>query len=174
MAYVTIRIKEVEGHTTADLLSDRVVVGRSSSCGLPIRHDSISREHCAFVREGDAWFIEDLGSANGTKVNSERVSGRRRLEDRDIVKIGKARLTVHLGERRSTEAGAAIRLDASTDDGIPVRELQLGDPLGAINCRACHAWFSVAHRLPGERMACPRCGTEQTVPTLVTPALASP
>jgi len=44
MAFVTIRIKGVEGYSRTSLDKDRLVVGRSSSSDLPIKHTSISRE----------------------------------------------------------------------------------------------------------------------------------
>lgn len=61
---------------------DRFVIGRGRHCDLVIDSAKISREHAAIVREGDAWFIEDLGSANGTWHRKARVQ-RRRIEDGD-------------------------------------------------------------------------------------------
>ena len=42
----------------------------------------MSREHAVVVREANDWFIEDLGSSNGTWFNKQRVK-RRRVEDGD-------------------------------------------------------------------------------------------
>jgi hypothetical protein len=39
-------------------------------------------------------FVEDLGSLTGTRVNGERISGRRRLRDEDLVQIGDYDLAV--------------------------------------------------------------------------------
>ena len=74
MAYLTVRIKDTDGHSFTELNHDRMVVGRSSRTEIPIKHTSISREHCAFVKEQDAWYVEDLGSSNGTWVNNERIT----------------------------------------------------------------------------------------------------
>src|SRR5947199_47320 len=97
MAFVTIRIKNTEGFTRAELVQERVTIGRSSAAGIPIKNNTLSREHCAFVREGERWFIEDLGSQNGTWVNRTKVLGRTPLNERDIVKAGQSRLTFHAG-----------------------------------------------------------------------------
>jgi predicted component of type VI protein secretion system len=168
MAYVTVRIKDVDGHSTEVLEGDRVVVGRSSSAGLTIKHDSISREHCVFVKDGDNWFLEDLGSANGTRLNREKIEGRTALGERDIIRIGKARLTFHAGNKPRKDptvgpgSGAAIELEAGAD--VPTVEASPGDPPEAMTCSHCGAWFSTAHRLPGDKMYCPRCERSNIIP----------
>jgi hypothetical protein len=61
---------------------ERFVIGRGRHCDLIVDSSKISREHAAVVREGAAWFVEDLGSSNGTWFRRERI-GRRRIEDGD-------------------------------------------------------------------------------------------
>jgi hypothetical protein len=176
MAFVTIRLKGVEGYTRQDLdkpgATARLVVGRASAAALSITHTSISREHFALVKETtdgvEQWFVEDLGSANGTRINEQLVSGRMRLAEKDIIKAGRARVTFHTGSL--AEAAAAIEIPASDDEGGPsgpTRKQGENDPPEAIPCSECAGWFSIAHRLSGESMACPHCGTSQIVPELV-------
>jgi|GEM_PF-3424043 len=174
MPYLTIRIKNTDGHTFQDLDQDRMVIGRSSRTGIPIKHTSISREHCAFVKdEGSIWFIEDLGSSNGTWVNREKLSGRRQLVERDIVKCGQARITFHIGERKAAVAGDedGLDLDMGADDEQPLkgptRIAGVDDPPEAIPCAHCATWFSIAHRLAGDEMNCPRCDKRNTIPNMV-------
>src|SRR3954471_13790697 len=104
MAFVTIRIKGAEGYTRSALGKDRMVLGRASETDLPIKHTSISREHAAFTRDGDDWFIEDLGSSNGSWLNNDKLAARTRLAEKDVVKCGKARLTFHMGEMGAADA----------------------------------------------------------------------
>jgi hypothetical protein len=52
----------------------RVVAGRGTACDLVVRDTTVSREHAAFVRRGDAWWVLDLGSTNGTRVNGVRAA----------------------------------------------------------------------------------------------------
>jgi hypothetical protein len=47
----------------------RLTVGRSSGCSLTLKDTTVSREHAAFVRRGEVWWVVDLGSTNGTRVN---------------------------------------------------------------------------------------------------------
>jgi two-component system, cell cycle response regulator len=62
-------------------------VGRRPDLDVPIELDSVSRRHARFVKDGESWVIEDLGSTNGTYVNDERVE-KRQLRDGDIVRFG--------------------------------------------------------------------------------------
>jgi len=55
--------------TDVPLQRDRVSVGRLSSCDVPLPDSTVSREHAAVVRRGDTWWVVDLGSTNGTRVN---------------------------------------------------------------------------------------------------------
>ena len=54
--------------------------------------DEVSRLHAELVRMGEDWVLCDDGlSHNGTFVNGERVRGRRRLRDGDVVTVGATR-----------------------------------------------------------------------------------
>ena len=52
-----------------------VIVGRAPGADIFINHPSISRQHCV-LRLGKSMELEDLGSANGTKVNEKRLEPR--------------------------------------------------------------------------------------------------
>jgi pSer/pThr/pTyr-binding forkhead associated (FHA) protein len=69
-------------------------VGRLASSGIRLEDANVSREHAAFVRDGDGWAIRDLGSTNGTMLDGEPVTYRV-LEDGDVVEIGVSRLIYH-------------------------------------------------------------------------------
>jgi predicted component of type VI protein secretion system len=165
MAYLTIRIKGEEGYTRAPLDKERSVLGRASASDLPVKHTSISREHCAFVREGDAWFVEDLGSSNGTWLNKAKVNGRAALSERDVVKCGQGRFTFHAGALGAPEVAVDLDLD---DDGpaVPRHARAATDPAEAVPCADCGLWLSIAHRQAGDRLRCPRCQREAVVPVL--------
>lgn len=77
---------------------DSVSVGRRSSSDLVLDwDDQVSRQHARFERAHDAWVIVDDGpSSNGTFVNEERVTGKRRLSDGDAVRFGTTTVTFHL------------------------------------------------------------------------------
>ncbi len=70
-------------------IGDEVTVGRAAGCGVPIDYDTYSSNlHARLFRlDGDLW-AEDLGSTNGTWVNTVRIGDRTRLEKGDLLQIG--------------------------------------------------------------------------------------
>jgi pSer/pThr/pTyr-binding forkhead associated (FHA) protein len=75
-----------------DLPTDlaRVTIGRRDSNDVPLGWDGeVSRVHAALDRLGSEWLVTDDGlSRNGTWVNGERLVGRRRLRDGDVITVG--------------------------------------------------------------------------------------
>ncbi len=76
------------------LASDKLVVGRSRSCDIRLKEDTVSRLHAVLVWQGRDLVLEDLGSSNGTFVNGERVLAPRQLLAGDVVRFGALRGSV--------------------------------------------------------------------------------
>jgi len=51
------------------------VIGRASDCGIVVDADQVSRHHARLSISDGPWAIEDLGSANGTRVDGRRIDG---------------------------------------------------------------------------------------------------
>ena len=64
-----------------------IVIGRAQECDLTIPVPHISRQHARFTRDDPRLRLQDLGSANGTKVNGARISGSVNLNHQDMVEI---------------------------------------------------------------------------------------
>jgi pSer/pThr/pTyr-binding forkhead associated (FHA) protein len=77
---------------------DWMVIGRGRSADLVIAEPTISRAHAAIGWDGDGFFMQDLGSTNGTRVNGKR-QARVRLADGDELALGKLRLRFQLPSR---------------------------------------------------------------------------
>lgn len=74
------------------LTASRMLLGRGEEADVRIDSVFVSRYHALIVRDGSEDLLLDLGSTNGVLVNSRRVV-RRRLQHRDLVQIGPARVT---------------------------------------------------------------------------------
>ncbi len=92
--------------------SPHVTVGRGPDNDLPVPWDErVSRVHAELVRLGREWTVVDDGlSRNGSYVNGERVSGRRRLRDGDILRVGETAIVFHA----PADGGPASTVFAST------------------------------------------------------------
>ena len=66
----------------------KLLVGRDSSCAIPLRESSVSRRHSEIAVHPDRTVVRDLGSTNGTYVNDRLVTSAT-LRDGDIVKFGR-------------------------------------------------------------------------------------
>jgi diguanylate cyclase (GGDEF)-like protein len=66
------------------------IVGRDAEVDLVISRSSVSRQHSQLTQdENDDWWVQDLGSTNGTFVNEERIT-RKILSDGDQIRFGDA------------------------------------------------------------------------------------
>lgn len=64
-------------------------IGRESDNSIRLEEDSVSARHAALVQEGGRWWLEDMGSTNGSFVNEARVNGRAPLANGDTVRFGR-------------------------------------------------------------------------------------
>ena len=71
-----------------------IVVGRSPFCPLRLDVPDISSEHSRFGLDNQEFWVEDLGSTNGTVVNGEKISGRHYLKAGEKVHIGSSAIIV--------------------------------------------------------------------------------
>jgi pSer/pThr/pTyr-binding forkhead associated (FHA) protein len=51
-----------------------ILLGRGTDAAIRLDDDYVSTRHARFATNGEQWFVEDLGSTNGTYVGSQRVS----------------------------------------------------------------------------------------------------
>src|ERR687890_137010 len=86
------RILELDGR------GERLSVGRGLSNELSLSWDTeVSRLHAELECIAGEWTVSDDGlSRNGTYVNGQRVSGRHRLRDGDVIRVGQTQIA---GER---------------------------------------------------------------------------
>jgi serine/threonine protein kinase len=62
------------------------VIGRASECDIILRVADVSKRHCQILLTREGVFLEDLDSANGTRINGEAVA-RTQLQDGDVLEI---------------------------------------------------------------------------------------
>lgn len=78
-----------------ELKAEKSILGRHPDCDVVIEVGAVSRNHCQVVREGTYYFIEDLGSRNGTFLNDEtdKLEGRRELKAGDVLRVCEVNFT---------------------------------------------------------------------------------
>ena len=109
-------------YTLDESASRRLSVGRGLDADLALSWDTrVSTVHAELERIGGAWAIVDDGlSRNGTYVNGERISGRRRLRDGDVLQFGETvaafRAPLQATTKTATWSGASVLSAAQLSD----------------------------------------------------------
>lgn len=70
------------------LSGETTVLGRHPDCQIQLDSNMVSRRHAQVTSEGDQYFLEDLGSGNGTFINGKKIEGRTQLAHEDRLKVG--------------------------------------------------------------------------------------
>jgi pSer/pThr/pTyr-binding forkhead associated (FHA) protein len=118
--------RDAEGAQHLHVLSDdtgTVTIGRGDAVDVSLAWDpSVSSVHAEATRLGAHWLVADEGiSRNGTFVNNERVNGRHRLRDGDVVRVGQTAIAYHEGVGEQA-VGATVAL---SDGGVgPITDAQ--------------------------------------------------
>ena len=114
-----LRVETPDGETR-DYRTDEeeVKVGRSSTADLSLSDRFLSRLHARFFLRDDDWWLEDLGSRNGTHLNGTRLEETAKIRNGDTVRVSGCVLHIDLaGDNApatdSTDFGATIFRTAS-------------------------------------------------------------
>ena len=69
-------------------LTEELTLGRAAGCQVPIEDSYASQVHARIFHRDGNWYVEDLGSTNGTYLNRRRVAGPVVFKRRDRLQIG--------------------------------------------------------------------------------------
>lgn len=83
------------------------ILGRHPDCQVVLMDSTVSRRHARFVKEGDHYLVDDIGSQHGTRLNGEIIRSSERLYDQDEVQISQVRVV--------------FLLDSEDSGGVPNR-----------------------------------------------------
>jgi pSer/pThr/pTyr-binding forkhead associated (FHA) protein len=83
-------VHEPEGekpHTVR--LAGQVDIGRADGCAIRLQDTYVSQMHARLAGKNGAWYVEDLGSTNGTYLNDRKVVAPVEVHAGDVVRVGK-------------------------------------------------------------------------------------
>jgi len=75
------------------LRREKLLAGRRESCDIRLRFPNVSAHHCELTLREGYWYVRDLGSRNGTKVNGRRVT-EKRLNPGDVLSVARHKYEV--------------------------------------------------------------------------------
>ncbi len=133
---VVFTVTNNEGKQRYALVGEEIIVGRSPSCDIPITHKGISRKHFKLSSEDTQWFIEDLGSQNGTRLNGTLIEERSPFSVGDVVQISEYTFEISILEPELT--------NADNDLSEPQNKTMMIDPEGTANVADLGGDFDLA------------------------------
>lgn len=118
MQVVLVMIRS-NGQTRSFSLSKEVtILGRRNDCDLRIPLPEVSRRHARIIKQGNELLAEDLGSANGTTVNDQRIQ-QQRLNPGDRLQLGSVEFIIQIDGTPADETPTdAASSPAEIESGI--------------------------------------------------------
>ena len=84
----------VGGGDTIPLIKETLLIGRRESCDIVLRFSNVSSQHCQLELHQGYWYIRDLNSKNGTRVNNVKIS-EHLLKPGDELRVAKHKYQVN-------------------------------------------------------------------------------
>jgi hypothetical protein len=122
-------------------------IGRHQECEIRIEDTQVSRFHAMLTPIPDGLWLADRGSTNGTYVNGQRISAAARVNDGDVIAVGKTHLTVMSPGRHLADLDRTMAVPRS---GVPTDPFAQAHSHGR-TCPYCDA------RVPRTAKSCPNC-----------------
>ena len=110
------------------LIGGTVSIGRAADCTIPIKDRYLSRKHAEIIISGPEWVLKDLGSANGTYLNGNRVEGESALTNGDRIRLGDTEILFETQEHNTDRFLAVGDAPASATISIPIHEIDESRP----------------------------------------------
>jgi len=82
--------------TVTNFNQPEITLGRDPGCDIPLFDDTVSTRHAQLTYHHNQWWVEDLSSTNGTKLNQIAITMPTVLTAGDEIKCGDTRLIVNL------------------------------------------------------------------------------
>lgn len=101
------------------LEKDEIWLGRDPSNDIMITDPEVSRRHARFLRRGNTYVVEDMGSTNGTLVNGEMITATKPLNHGDVLEFGEHTSLVFEVTPEAIDETVAVFRGAMTESSSP-------------------------------------------------------
>lgn len=96
---ITLRHISQDGLREHQFNVPEILIGRNAGCDLHLNDVTVSAEHARLTYHNNQWWVEDLGSKNGTYLNNEAVMNAVVLKSGDELQLGQVTLAIEISER---------------------------------------------------------------------------
>ncbi|PHS11064.1 MAG: protein serine phosphatase [Blastopirellula sp.] len=110
------------------LAGEKFVLGRHPECDILVEVGAVSRHHAQITKDSQEYYIEDLGSRNGTYVNEKQIADKYHLQDSDTIRICDVDFSFHVDQPFAAPSGLPQgNLDESSAFGTIVFDEDEGE-----------------------------------------------
>lgn len=96
---ISIMVKPANGQGTLRYFNQsEITIGRDPGCDISLLEDIISARHAHLTYHHNQWWLEDLASTNGTRLNDTRITTPTVITSGDEIQCGSTNLSVSLAE----------------------------------------------------------------------------
>lgn len=96
---ISIMVKPSDGQGTLRYFNQaEITIGRDPGCDIPLMEDTISARHAHLIHHHNQWWLEDLASTNGTRLNDALITIPTVITSGDDVQCGNTTLSISLAE----------------------------------------------------------------------------
>ncbi|MEJ5186747.1 MAG: FHA domain-containing protein [Candidatus Geothermincolales bacterium] len=78
-----------KGRKVSHPVQGGVVIGRAPDCDVVLEDEFVSNYHAKIYLLGGRFYVEDMGSTNGTFVNGRRITSPLELRGGDVIQVGR-------------------------------------------------------------------------------------
>ncbi len=106
------------GGSSFELTTDTTFIGRAADNDIQVKDNSVSRKHMKILRRGEKFFIEDLGSQNGTWIDGHPIKPGIEVQIEEGLPVVIGGVLAFVG-KRSSEDGMVLQysVDLSNETG---------------------------------------------------------
>ena len=117
-------IEDDEGRKTViPVVRDEITIGRNEQNIVRLTEKNVSRKHGRLLRDAGHFYIEDLDSFTGIRVNGEKIKGRHLVKEGDLIQISEYDISLQAGpDDKPIEEPKAAGLGDDDDEATLVRK----------------------------------------------------
>jgi len=90
--------------TVRHFIQSEITLGRDRMCDIPVADETVSARHARLTYHHNQWWLEDLNSTNGTRLNQALITSPTVLTSEDEIDVGPTHVTVELATDESISA----------------------------------------------------------------------
>src|SRR5436190_1783439 len=91
-AFLVVRRDDGFGDVFPLTPNERFTMGRAPTNRIVLKDDLCSREHAEFSFSAGRWWVRDLNSLNGVRLNGDRIQRETELDPNDVIEVGHTQL----------------------------------------------------------------------------------